>query len=147
MLIVILICVLLMLLDDILDLILSLWDQKVNVIILSPFGQVQNLPLERVDGQSLSCGNFKDSLDMNDNLVEIWIIFFELLECLLFVDLKNLLFDSQSLPLVFRALLDHVVIDHVLQRRLGLQSPNLSQSSDAHVLKSVFKPPSFLLLF
>lgn len=140
------ICVVLMLVDDILDFVISLRDQNIVFVILSPFRQAKDLPLQRIDGQSLSRGDFQHPLDVHDDLVELRVVLLKLLESLLLINLENLLFDPQPLPLVLSPLLDHVVVDHVLQRRFGLQRSDLGQPPDANVLKSVFKPPCFLLL-
>ena len=114
-----------MLVDDVLNPILPLWDQNIAVIVLSPLGKVENFSLKRVDSQSLSGSDLQDSFDVNDDLVEIRIVLLKLLKRLLFVNLKDLLLDSEPLSLIFCPLFNHVVVNHVFERGLGLQSPNL----------------------
>lgn len=84
---------------------------------------------------------------MDNDLVEVWIILLELLEGLLFVNLKDLLFNPQPLSLIFSSFFDHVIINHVFEGRFGLQGPDFSQSPDANILEGILQPPSFLLLF
>lgn len=135
-----------MLVDDVLDPIFPLWDQNIAILVLSPLGKVEDLSLKRVNSQSLGGGDLQNSLDMNDYLVKIRIVFLKLFKRLLFVNLKDLLLDSEPLSFIFSPLFDHVVVDHVFERRLGLQSPDLGEPSDANIFEGILKSPTFSLL-
>ena len=80
---------------------------------------------------------------MDYNLVEIWVVFLKLLKSLLLVDLKHLLLDPDSSPLVFFALFLEICGYHVLETRFGFEGPNLSDPADNHIFQHVFKSLGF----
>jgi hypothetical protein len=71
---------------------------------------------------------------MYNDFVEVRIIVLELLESLLFVDLKNLFLDPHCSSVIFSLLLFDVIIDHIFQRRLVSDLLNLRQFSHNRVL-------------
>ena len=101
-------------------------------------GKVNDLSLKTINRLGLCFHNFYHSLDMNNDFIKHRIFLNELLHCFLFIDLQNLLLDSDSTSLVLLFLLLQVVWDHVLQRWFRFNISNLFKSSDGHVFELIF---------
>ena len=78
-----------------------------------PLRKIHDLSLKTIDGQDLGSCNFQDSLDVNNNFVEIWIVLFKLLEGLSLIYFEYLLLNSNPSPLIFLSLLLKVRHNHV----------------------------------
>lgn len=100
--------------------------------------KVNDLSLETIYSLGLCFHNFNHSLDMNDDFIKHWVFIVKLFHRFLFIDLQNLLLDSDSTSLVLLFLFLHVVWDHVLQRWFRFDVSNLLKSSDGYVFELVF---------
>ena len=123
---------------DLLELFLS--NKFVSLLHVSLW-KVHNLSLKAIDCQSLSCRYFKHSVDVNNYLVEIGIIFFKLLKSLLLIDIENLFLDPDPLPLLLLDLLLQVEHNHVPKWWLSFDSSDFGQHSDHDVFQFVLKAP------
>lgn len=112
-----------------------------------PLGQIHDLSLKTVDGQGLRGGDLEHPFDVDDYLVEVRILLFELLESFLLVDLQYLLLDPHPRSFIFFALLLQVLVNHVLEGGLRLDGANLCESPYHDILKLILKTPGFLLGF
>lgn len=102
-------------------------------------GKIRNFSLQTVNSQGLRCGKFQDSLNMNNDLVEVRVVVLELLESLLLVNLQDLLFDPNSGTIILLSFLPQVLTDHLLEGWLRLDGSNVSQLSNDHVFKNILQ--------
>lgn len=63
-------------------------------------GKVHDLAFETVDGEGLRRGYLQHTVDVDDDLVEVWIILLKILESLVFIEVEYLFFDPDSLSLL-----------------------------------------------
>ena len=79
---------------------------------------------------------------MNDDLIKVWIVFLELLESVLFVDIEHLLLNPNPLPFLFLNFLLQIKHDHVSQRWLGLDCSDFCEPFNDNILQHVLQIPS-----
>ena len=84
-----------------------------------------------------------DSLQMDNDLIEVRVFFLELLFELILVQMHDLLFHPNKGSRVLLTFLLHVSVNHVSERRFGLDDSDLSQSSNDNVLDDILKSLNF----
>ena len=134
-------------LNERLNLIIILWHSN-NLCLTSGWVSLRktvNLPLETVNGQGLRSSNFEHSFDMDNELVEVRVVWFELFKSFMLVDFKHLLFNPDTSSFVFFSFLDQILSNHVLKTWFRLDLSNLFQTPHDYVFEQVFSRYAFLV--
>ena len=82
---------------------------------------------------------------MNDDFIEIWVVVLKLCVTLLFIYLKDFLFDSNTRPLIFLCFLLEVYCDCIFEGGSRFECTDLFKPSDHNILQSILESPSFSL--
>ena len=90
-------------------------DNKLICLDGIPLRKVHDFSFQTVDCESLGRGDLQNSFNVDNDFVEIGVFLFKLLESLLLINLKHLLFDSHATSFIFLVLVIKVYVKHVLQ--------------------------------